>query len=293
MEKSDIQKQITEIESQMNQADFWNDKNAAQATIQRYQELNDELEGVGKYDKKPARISIMAGAGGTDSEDFVRMLFEMYSNYAKNQSLDLSLDQQSPNEQGGYKNITFILSGKTAFKTLQYESGVHRLVRISPFNSQGKRQTSFAMVEATPVLNELQNFEIADDELEIEFTKASGPGGQNVNKRETAVRITHTPTGITVISSKERDQARNRDEAMKLLYGKLFKMLQEQQAEAEGDLRVSKTVANEWGSQIRSYVMHPYQLVKDHRSNYEERNIDKVLAGEIEDLINSVQDLAE
>ena len=287
-----VSSKIAGIEAQMARPDFWNDKDAAQSTIQKYQDLKDELEGVGKYDKKPARIAILAGAGGTDAEDFARMLFEMYVGYAKNQSLQIDLEHENQNDQGGYRNITFILSGKTAFKDLQYESGVHRLVRISPFNAQQKRHTAFAMVEVTPVLDELVDFELSDDDLEIEFTKASGPGGQNVNKRETAVRITHTPTGISVISSKERDQARNRDAAMKLLYGKLFKLLQEQQAEREGDMRISKTVANEWGSQIRSYVLHPYQLVKDHRSNFEERNVDKVLSGEIQDIIDSVANLS-
>ena len=288
MSKDEINNKISEIEIVMAQPDFWNDVDAAQKIIAEYQELKDQLEGVGKYDKSNSIITILAGAGGTDAEDFARILLEMYVKYCESKGWATVLLHDNQNDQGGFRNVTIEVNGKS-FGELQYESGVHRLVRISPFNAQSKRHTAFAMVEVTPNLKELSDFDLNDDDLEIDFAKSSGPGGQNVNKRETAVRIKHIPTDISVHVSSERTQDANRQKAMELLRGRIFKYLEEKRAEKEGDFRIAKTTANEWGSQIRSYVLHPYQLVKDHRVNYEERNVDKILQGDIQDLIDAIK----
>jgi peptide chain release factor 2 len=274
----------------MARPDFWNDKNEAQKTIAKYQELKDELAGVGKYDKSESIITILAGAGGADAEDFAKMLLEMYVKYCESRNWSTILLHDNQNDQGGFRNVTIEVAAKS-FGELQYESGVHRLVRISPFNAQSKRHTAFAMVEVTPKLKELSEFELDDTDLEVEFSKSSGPGGQNVNKRETAVRIKHIPTDISVHVSSERTQDANRQKAMELLRGRIYKRLEEERSEREGNFKIAKTTANEWGSQIRSYVLHPYQLVKDHRSDFEVPNVDKVFDGEIQELIQSVKEL--
>lgn len=291
MSKDEIQNRIREIEVAMAQPDFWTDKESAQKLIQEYQDIKHELENGtgGKYDRSNAIITILAGAGGTDAEDFARMLLEMYAGFAKGKNWDVIILYDNQNDQGGFRNITFEIIGKGSFGTLQFESGVHRLVRISPFNAQQKRHTAFAMVEVIPKLADIKDFELNDDDLEIEFTKSSGPGGQNVNKRETAVRITHKPTGLSVHNSSERTQEANRQRAMDILRGRIYKKLEEDRAEREGDFRIAKTTANEWGSQIRSYVLHPYQMVKDHRTNTEIRDVESVLSGGIDPFIESIK----
>ena len=279
---SDPAQRIAEIEAAMLQPDFWNDSQQAQALIKELQECKDAAAGVGKYDRFPAVFTIVAGAGGDDAEDFARMLVEMYQRYAEKRGWKVTVLDSHPNEQNGYRSITFSIDGKNAFGTLQAEAGIHRLVRISPFNSNGKRQTSFVLVEVSPELPEVRPDELPDDELEIQFAKSSGAGGQNVNKRETAVRITHTPTNIAVHVSSERSQQQNREKAMQLLAGKVFAWREAQQARELKGLAVEKSVKIEWGNQIRSYVLHPYQMVKDHRNNVETSQIDNVLGGDID-----------
>lgn len=277
-----LQTRITEIETAMSKGDFWQNSQKAQAMIKELQELKIEASGTGKYDRNHAVLTIVAGAGGDDAEDFARMLLSMYRKYAEGRGWNVIELDSNENDQGGYRNLTVVVQGKGAYGTLRSESGVHRLVRISPFNSNGKRQTSFTLVEISPQIEDLGAISIPEEELEISFARSGGAGGQNVNKRETAVRITHQPTNISVNVSTERSQQQNRERAMTLLAGKLYAFREEQHQREMKGLAIEKTMKIEWGSQIRSYVLHPYQLVKDHRTGVEVRNIEAVLNGDIQ-----------
>lgn len=290
-DKAEIQKDIDAIEQKMLEPDFWQDKVRAQQDVKRLQDLKDELEGVGKYDRGDAVMTIFSGAGGDDAEDFSAILLEMYKKYIADKGWTYTVLHSNTNDHGGYRNITIEISGKSAYGALKHESGVHRLVRISPFNAKGQRHTSFSMVEVIPKFEEVGEFEIPQEELKIEFSRSSGPGGQNVNKRETAVRIVHEPTGLSAHADSERSQEQNREKAMQLLRGKLFKALEEERVKKEKGMYVSKSTEIEWGNQIRSYVFHPYKLVKDHRTNVENRDVEAVLDGNIQGFIDASKEM--
>jgi len=290
-DKQKIEEQIAALEAEMADPSFWQNKDLAQEKVQEFNRLKQELAGVGKYDKGDAVVTIFAGAGGDDAEDWAAMLLAMYQKYAERQKLEFYLIHDNQNDHGGYRNVTFELQGSNAYGKLKNESGVHRLVRLSPFNAKSLRHTSFALVEVIPRFAKTKEIEIPDEELKVEFMRASGPGGQNVNKRETAVRIVHLPTNLSAHAESERSQAQNRDKAMAILSAKLYKKMEDDRLKKEKGMYVSKTTEIEWGNQIRSYVLHPYKLVKDHRTEFETSNVEAVLDGEIDGFLEAEKNL--
>ncbi len=283
-----IEKEIKKLEALMLSADFWTDKNKAQNILKELALLKEQKEGIGKYDKGNTIITIISGAGGDDAEDFSNILFEMYSKFARKRGWEIYIIHEHKNDHGGYRNICFEVTGKGSYGILRNEGGVHRLVRISPFNAKKLRHTSFSLVEIMPRFSKLDEKDIIipDKDLKIEFTRSGGPGGQNVNKRETAVRVVHIPTNISAHASGERSQEQNREQALSILRARIFKKAETEKKSIEESMKINKGTEIEWGSQIRSYVLHPYKMVKDHRTNVETSDVDAVLDGNLEIFIN-------
>ena len=288
-----LKDELEKLEASQQEADFWSNKDKAQAVIRRIAELKTEIAGVGKYDKGNAVMTIFSGAGGDDAEDFSAILLNMYLKFCDKKGFGVSILHKNENDHGGYRNITIEINGKNAYGTLKNESGVHRLVRISPFNAKSLRHTSFSMVEVIPKFEKVgkNELDIKDGDIRVELSRSSGPGGQNVNKRETAVRVVHIPTNLSAQSDNERSQGQNKEKEMQILYGKIYKALEEERISKEKGMYISKTTQIEWGNQIRSYVMHPYKMVKDHRTSCETSQIEAVLGGGIDEFIEAEKDL--
>jgi peptide chain release factor 2 len=293
MTKEEMEIKIKELEAEMVSSDFWSDKAHAQGVIKQIAELKEKSAGVGKDVRGNAVMTIFSGAGGDDAEDFSGMLVRMYLKFFEKQGFGVKFLHEHKNDHGGYRNITLEVHGKNVYGMLKNESGVHRLVRISPFNAKKLRHTSFSMVEVIPDFKDGgDEMVIPDRDLKVEFSRSSGPGGQNVNKRETAVRVVHIPTGLAVHVETERSQEQNREKAVQVLKGKLFKKTEDERKSVESGMYISKTTEIEWGNQIRSYVIHPYKMVKDHRTGIETSNVDGVLEdGDIIEFIEAEREL--
>lgn len=235
----------------------------------------------GKYDKNNAILTLHTGAGGSDAQDWTEMLYRMYSRWCEKKGYKVEVLDYQPSDEAGIKAVTLKITGEYAYGYLMAEKGVHRLVRISPFNANGKRQTSFASCEVLPELTEDQDIDIKSDDLRIDTYRSGGAGGQHVNKTDSAIRITHIPTGIVVQCQNERSQHSNKQTAMKMLMAKLLDLKERAKKDKIEDL-TGDLKDNGWGSQIRSYVFHPYSLVKDHRTNTEMGNVDAVMDGDID-----------
>ncbi|MGK2954918.1 MAG: peptide chain release factor 2 [Solirubrobacterales bacterium] len=298
-EHSRAQKKLKSFRSLQSEAgDLSEMAEMAESDAEMASELDDQLASVearleeleearlfsGEYDAGDALVSVHAGAGGTDSQDWAEILLRMYLRWAERRGFSVDMKEASEGDEAGLKSATFLLKGENAYGLIAAERGVHRLVRISPFDSSARRHTSFAQVDVAPVVDETVDVEIDETEIRVDTYRASGAGGQHVNKTDSAVRLTHLPTGVVVQCQNERSQTQNKAQAMQMLKSKLIELEERKRTEAMNKERGEmKDVA--WGSQIRSYVMHPYTMVKDHRTDYEVGDTQKVLDGDIDGFI--------
>jgi peptide chain release factor 2 len=252
----------------------------------RFGELELRSLFTGEYDESSAICEIQSGEGGADAQDWANMLLRMYLRWAERRGFDVELDEVSPGNEAGISSATFLVNGRHAYGRLRSEHGVHRLVRMSPFNAQGKRQTAFAALKVTPFLDDVPDIEIDDKELRVDTYRSSGAGGQHVNVTDSAVRLTHLPTGVVVSCQNERSQHQNKDRAMQILMMKLAELQRQERVDQLSTIRGEQRSVG-FGSQIRSYVLHPYQMVKDLRDDYETGNVDAVLDGELDQFMEA------
>lgn len=289
----ELDQQYADIVDLIEMANEENDDSMADEIVSDYEDFKTKLEQIrigtllsGEYDADNAILKLNAGAGGTESCDWCQMLYRMYTRWAENKGFSINVLDFLDGDEAGIKSVTFEVSGHNAYGYLKAEKGVHRLVRISPFNAQGKRQTSFVSLDVMPDIEEDIDIDIKEDELKIDTYRSSGAGGQHINKTSSAIRITHLPTGIVVACQEERSQFQNKDKAMQMLKTKLLMLKQEANAEKLSDIRGEiKDIG--WGNQIRSYVLQPYKLVKDLRTEAETGNVDAVLDGSLDLFINA------
>jgi len=292
-EYENITNEITNLQELTELVELEPDEEISKDILKNTKKIEKQLEKFklttllsGKYDANNAIITIHPGAGGTESQDWAEMLYRMYSRWANKNNYTLTEMDYLEGEEAGLKSVTFEVVGENAYGYLKSEMGVHRLVRISPFDAGGRRHTSFASVEVLPEITDDIDIEINQDDLRVDTYRASGAGGQHINKTSSAVRITHIPTNIVVACQSERSQIQNRETAMRMLKSKLLDLKEKEQKEKIEDLKgEQKDIA--WGSQIRSYVFCPYTLVKDHRTNYEVGNVEAVMNGDIDGFIES------
>lgn len=270
-----------------------NDESVAEEVKEGYNQLKADLESMkletllsGKYDKNNAILTLHAGAGGTEAQDWCEMLFRMYVRWAERKGYKTETLDYLDGEEAGIKSVTFLVQGLNAYGYAKSEKGVHRLVRISPFDSAARRHTSFASLEVMPEIDDDIDIKINPEDLRVDTYRSSGAGGQHINKTESAIRITHIPTGVVVTCQNERSQHKNRETAMKMLKSKLIEIAEREQKEKIEDLKGVQMEIG-WGSQIRSYVFHPYSMVKDHRTNFEMGNTAAVMDGDIDGFINA------
>ncbi|MDF9866962.1 peptide chain release factor 2 [Bacilli bacterium PM5-3] len=290
----DIESRLNDIKEYFNILGDDNDleliseiESETKSLIKKFNELETGILLNEEYDNGDAILDIHCGAGGTESQDWVEMLYKMYLAYAKKKEYKIELLDVSYASDVGIKSVTLKISGMYAYGLLKNEKGVHRLIRISPFDSSAKRHTTFALVSVSPVLDAVESVEINDSDLEIDTYRSSGAGGQSVNTTDSAVRIMHKPTKIVVTCQNQRSQLQNKQEALNVLKSKLLEVELEKRRQ-EANILKGEAVDVNFGSQIRTYVFHPYQMVKDHRSNFEQSNPDEVLAGNLDEIINSV-----
>lgn len=288
-----LESEFEDIDTMIQMAEEENDAELLPEIQEMLEHFSEDLDSLriqtllsGEFDRENAIVTLHAGTGGTESCDWVSMLYRMYTRWAEKKGFQIEVLDYLDGEEAGIKSVTVQINGENAFGYLKSERGVHRLVRISPFNAAGKRQTSFASCDVMPDIEEDLAVEINEDDLRIDTYRSSGAGGQHINKTSSAVRITHLPTGIVVQCQNERSQHSNKDKAMKMLKAKLYMIKQQENLEKISDIR-GEVLENTWGSQIRSYVMQPYTMVKDHRTNAETANVSAVLDGGIDIFINA------